>query len=142
MKFRLLCSILTLLFVHSFVEGAEWKYFTRTDFGEHFYNAEDLTHPAEDIVQVWVKLVYSKQGVEAAKIQKYDKQYKAIDHSLISYEIHCKLKRFRLLEKIDYSKKRIINKRDNRDKAEWSSIPLKTAVYKLSQEICFERTTE
>ncbi len=51
----------TLLLGPTEAQGADWKYFGRTQTASYFFDVESMIRQ-EDIVRVWVKVVYSEKG--------------------------------------------------------------------------------
>jgi Surface-adhesin protein E len=41
--------------------GANWKYFGQTPDASYYYDTEDIVHQ-ENVVRVWMKAVYSREG--------------------------------------------------------------------------------
>ncbi len=90
------------LFVYAESRGADWKLFAETDLYECFYDVEDATPSSENIVDVWTKLEYTKQGVTGV-VKQLGKHYADLSYSVELWEINCSEEKDRILSITEYS---------------------------------------
>ena len=86
------------------VWGEDWKYLGEAMDGTFFYDATSITRPSENIVRVWVKLSYNEDGI-LEMVRKHGPKYKELSYALVSWEIDCSNKRYRISLEIFYSQK-------------------------------------
>jgi hypothetical protein len=91
------------LFTYAEVWGADWKFYGRTDKYSSFYNAKSISHPSENIVEVWEKQDYTNKGVNYM-VEGLGEKYKNLSHSITLWQINCADKKFRFLSLTHYSK--------------------------------------
>jgi len=82
--------------------GADWTLFAETDLYECFYDAEDTTPSSGNIVDVWTKLEYTKEGITGI-VKKFGKHYADLSYSLELWEINCAERKDRILSITEYS---------------------------------------
>jgi hypothetical protein len=92
---RLLLFAITMIFLVSQVQGAEWVSMGTDKWGDELsYDKETLIKLPTGIIKVWKKTQYSDEGRKAF-IQEYiiDKpsanRYEALSRSLLLWEINC-----------------------------------------------------
>jgi Surface-adhesin protein E len=90
------------IFANAEVWGADWKLFAETDLYECFYDAEDITPSAKNVVEVWAKMEYTRQGITGI-VKKFGKHYADLSYSLELFEISCTEKKERILSITEYS---------------------------------------
>jgi len=83
--------------------GADWKFYGRTDKYSSFYDAKSISHPSENIVEVWEKQDYTNKGVNYM-VEGLGEKYKNLSHSITLWQINCADKKFRFLSLTHYSK--------------------------------------
>jgi hypothetical protein len=82
--------------------GADWKMFAETELYECFYDAQDTTPSSKNIVDVWTKLEYTKQGVTGV-VKQLGKYYADLSYSVELWEINCGEGKDRILSITEYS---------------------------------------
>ena len=108
-KTCLLLSAITILSLVSQVQGAEWLSIGKDRVGnELFYDREILIKRSTDIIEVWMKGIYSDEGRKArmqerirskATVERYEK----LSYSLELQEVNCAKRQFRIMAYTDYS---------------------------------------
>ena len=91
-----------VIFSYSEVWGVDWKLFVETDLYECFYDAEDASRSAQNIVDVLVRLEYTKEGVTGV-VKEFGKRYADLSYSLELFEINCAEKKERILSVTEYT---------------------------------------
>ena len=91
------------LFTYAEVWGADWKFYGRTDKYSSFYDAKSISHPSENIVEVWEKQDYTNKGVNYM-VEGLGEKYKNLSHSITLWQINCADQKFRFLSLTYYSK--------------------------------------
>jgi len=128
MIFGLLISLLGI-FGDAGVYGADWKFLKANVEGEFFYDSENITRSAANIVGVWLKIVYS---------EKFKKQENLtyLGQTVGLWEIDCKDKKMCLLSTSHTSKEGEISAPQVWLPPEWRSIAPDTIMDSLYKELC------
>ena len=125
------------LFGYAEVWGADWKLFAETDLYECFYDAEDTTPSSKNIVDVWTRLEYTKEGVTGI-VKQFGKHYADLSYSLELWEINCAEPKDRIVSITEYSAEgRILyaNSVKGRPPA-WKIIPRESVDESLYKAVC------
>ena len=125
------------IFGYAEVWGADWKLFAETNLYECFYDAEDTTPSSKNIVDVWTKLEYTKEGITGI-IKQFGKHYADLSYSLELWEINCGEEKDRILSITEYSGEgRILyaNSVEARPPA-WKIIPRESVDESLYKAVC------
>jgi len=108
-KTCLLLSAITILSLISQVQGAEWLSIGKDRVGnELFYDREILIKRSTDIIEVWMKGIYSDEGrkerIQDRTISKVSvERYEALGYALELQEIDCVKREFRVMAYTDYT---------------------------------------
>lgn len=90
-------------------KGAEWISIGKDIFGnELYYDREILIKRSADIVEVWMKGVYSDEGrkqriQERIKSKATVESYEKLNYVLELQQINCDKRMYRIMEYADYS---------------------------------------
>ena len=117
------------IFGYSEIDGADWKSLKKSFQGEFFYDTERITRSSEDIVGVWLRIVYSKEF----------KEKEGLDHlnqTVGLWEINCKDKQVCLLSTSHGSGEGEILSPQVWLPPEWKSIGPETIMDTLYKELC------
>jgi hypothetical protein len=82
--------------------GEDWKYIEEAYAGKYFYDADSI-RPSEDIVRVWVKVIYTEKGVNYM-VSLLGGKYRTLSYAVFLFEYHCGDKKKRVLPIGCYSK--------------------------------------
>ena len=85
------------------VWGGDWMFYGKTYKYSCFYDAKSISHPSENIVEVWEKQDYTNKGVNYM-VEGLGEKYKNLSHSITLWQINCADKKFRFLSLTHYSK--------------------------------------
>jgi hypothetical protein len=91
------------LFTYAEVWAEDWMFYGKTDKYSCFYDAKSISHPSENIVEVWEKQDYTNKGVNFM-VEGLGEKYKNLSHSITLWQINCADKKFRFLSLTYYSK--------------------------------------
>ena len=107
-------SLLTVVISFSIVissvtEGADWKYYGRTEWGDSYYDRQSIKRISQDILAVWTKDVVTSKKQKDLMLksrQGYDSSPRgfrdyAVELSL--KEINCSTEEVRYLAIVDYN---------------------------------------
>jgi len=125
-------GLATIGYVESW--GADWKVYGETGFGVSYYDSGSITHPSKDIVRVWTKTVYSRNGAIRLVI-RYGSRYENLSHSVRLREINCVDKTYRFLSMQNYSQDGVVLFSEE-GKKEWDFIVPDSMDESLYQEVC------
>ena len=122
------------IFTYAEVWGADWKLFHNDEESFDYYDAEGITRLSGDIVKVWAKRVYTKEGVINA-VQKLGKDFEKLSFDKHLLEINCVDKKELFLHSISYSEKGEVIYSNNKPK-EWNFIAPETVAETLYKKVC------
>jgi hypothetical protein len=126
--FGLLISLLGI-FSYTGVYGADWKFLKANVEGEFFYDAENVTRSAANIVGVWLKIVYSEKFKEEEDLTH-------LSQTIGLWEIDCKDKKMCLLSTSHTSKEVEILVPQVWLPPDWKSISPDTIMDTLYKKVC------
>lgn len=102
-------SAITILFLTSQIQGAEWLSIGKDMVGnELFYDHEIQIKRSTDIIEIWMKVIYSDEGrkqriKERITAKANVERYENLSYALELQQIDCTKKRFRIMAYTDYS---------------------------------------
>jgi hypothetical protein len=118
------------------VWGADWRLFAETDSYECFYDAEDAAPSSNNIVDVWTRLEYTKEGINGI-VNKFGKHYADLCYSLELWEINCGEKKERILSITEYSAEgKILYASSAEGRPAWKIIPRQSVDESLYGAVC------
>jgi hypothetical protein len=129
------------IFGNAEVWGEDWKIYNYRVTGDtfHYYDAESVTRPSENIVRVWTKTIYSEKDINDF-VTKYGQGAKSIGHTRALKEIECKEKKLRLLSLNVYSKGgdmlMMADESALKEFGEWNFIAPETILESLYKAVC------
>jgi len=126
--FGLLISLFGI-FSYTGVYGADWKFLKANVEGEFFYDAENVTRSAANIVGVWLKIVYSEKFKEQEDLTH-------LSQTIGLWEIDCKDKKMCLLSTSHTSKEMEISVPQVWLPPDWKSISPDTIMDTLHKKVC------
>jgi hypothetical protein len=108
-KICFLLFAITMFFIVSQVQGAEWLSIGKDRVGnELFYDPDTLTKLSTGITKVWMKGIYSVEG-RKERIQERTKgkltveNYEKLSYVMELQEINCAKREYRVMTYTDYS---------------------------------------
>jgi hypothetical protein len=124
-----------VLFLNSELQGADWKVYAHTDEGNAYhYDKQSITRTADNHVCVWIKIIFSDEGIREV-ISKLGEKYNNISDTIFYYKVDCTEKKWKLLSGTDYSKDgKVISSSDNDTK--WSFIIPDSMMNALYEKVC------
>jgi len=117
------------VFGYSEIYGADWKFLKTSFQGEFFYDTERITRSSENIVGVWLKIVYSREFKEKEGLDN-------LNQTVGLWEINCRDKQVCLLSTSHYSVEGEISPPQVWLPPEWKSIGPDTIMDPLYKELC------
>ena len=106
-KNRVILAVVGFIIFFFGLEGwaANWKYTVMNVFEDVvFIDMASLTQPSDNIVRVWIKLVYSQKGAVEAVEETRKQKCKDVNYTLNLMEYDCREKRSRTLSEHCFSK--------------------------------------
>ena len=136
-KLGVILIIGLITFSYGEVGGADWKLFAETDLYECFYDAEGTSSSSKNIVDVWTKLEFTKEGITGI-VKKFGKYYADLSYSLELWEINCAEEKDRVLSITEYSAKGgILYTNSVKDRPPpWKIIPRESVDESLYKAVC------
>ena len=117
------------VFGHSEIDGADWKFLKTTFQGEFFFDKESISQSSENVVGVWLRIVYSKDFKEKEGLND-------LNQTVGLWEINCKDKKICLLSTSHYSREGEISPPQVWLPPEWKPIGAGTVMDALYEELC------
>ena len=77
-----------ILFCRAEVWGESWKYVDQAYAGMYYYDADRITRQSEDIVRVWMKVLYTENGVHNM-VRLLGKNFETLSYAIALFECHC-----------------------------------------------------
>ncbi len=113
------------------------KLFAETDLYECFYDVEDTTPSSKNIIDVWTKLEYTKQG-RTGMVRRFGKYDADVSYSLELWEISCAEEKDRILSITEYSAEgKILYASSVKDRPPaWKTIPRGSIDENLCKAVC------
>ena len=117
--------------------GANWKYTVENVFGDViFIDMASRTRPSDNIVRVWVKLVYSQKGVLQAVEETGKQECRDVNYTLNLMEYDCREKRSRILSEHCFSKDEFILDSRIYSNPQWESAIQDSICTSLLKAVC------
>ncbi|MGZ3568177.1 MAG: surface-adhesin E family protein [Thermodesulfobacteriota bacterium] len=127
------CLIVGLMIISFFnsleTEGADWRFLKNNFQGEFFYDTERITRSSEEVVGVWLRIVYSKEFKEKEGLDN-------LSQTVGLWEINCRNKQICLLSTSHYSVEGEILPPQVWLPPEWKPIGPNTIMGALYKELC------
>jgi hypothetical protein len=100
------------------IDAAEWAYYTTSHGNEihWFYDRESASFTLQDIVRVWIRGIFSEEGVRQEILMRTKNKlptegFDELDQVQERWEIDCKSREYHLLTTNSYNKKGTIIER-------------------------------
>lgn len=68
--------------------GQDWRLYGQDSFASYYYDAEKIVRPSKNIVRVWGKIVYKKDGVTKL-VARLGEGFKTTSFSIDLSELDC-----------------------------------------------------
>ncbi len=136
-RYGIMLAVFWYILFFSSVEGrgADWKVYSTLDDGIFYYDAESITRLSKDVVRVWDKTVYNKEGVNDI-VAKMGDRFKTLSESIQLTELQCAEKKWRVLAAAAYSSGgEVLISRDSIE-SEWKSITPESVTESLHKILC------
>jgi hypothetical protein len=86
-----------IIFCGTETVGEDWKYLQKNLQGEFFYDADRITRSSENVVGIWLKIIYSEKFLKEEGLND-------LTQTIGLWEINCKDKKVCLLSMSHHSK--------------------------------------
>ena len=103
------------------VSAADWRFYTRSEFGLYQYDAGEVSHLSKSLVRVSQKLVLSDRGTTNL-VRELGKEYENVREIITLREIDCAGKKSRILGLIYCYENGGVIKKESYEPIEWDSI--------------------
>ena len=123
-----------LIFSYSEVWGADWELYYSHEEYLGYYDTQNITRPSKNVVRVWIRWDFTEKGVLAV-VGVSGKKYENLSWEVISWEINCAEKKYRLLSSTRYDHKgSVISSKGT--PSEWRFIIPESVITILYEEVC------
>ena len=92
------------IFAYAEAWGQDWRLYGEDYFASYYYDAEKVIRPSKNIVRVWGKVVYKKEGA-AELAARLGKGFKNLSFSIDLSEFNCANREYKELQRAFFSQK-------------------------------------
>ncbi len=89
------------------VWGEDWKLYEQDVFASYYYDADKIIHPSKNIVKVWGKVIYTKEG-GAGLATQLGKGFRGLKFSIDLYEFDCAKREYKELQRTFFRRRQHI----------------------------------
>ncbi|MGA2319004.1 MAG: surface-adhesin E family protein [Thermodesulfobacteriota bacterium] len=100
----ILVAIGFTLFYHAEVWGEDWRLYGQDGFASYYYDADKTIRPSKNIVRVWGKVIYAKEGVTELAT-RLGKGFRTLNFSIDLYEFNCEKREYKELQRTFFSQR-------------------------------------
>lgn len=100
----ILVAIGFTLFCHAEVWGEDWRLYGQDGIASYYYDAEKLIRPSKNIVRVWGKVIYTKEG-GTGLATRLGKGFRTLNFSIDLYEFNCEKREYKELQRTFFSER-------------------------------------
>jgi hypothetical protein len=141
-KIRLPFLVVVLSINCAIAEAADWTLLGKNNLGAAYYDKYSIEKLSGDVMRVWVKNVYSSEGVKAFReaFPQID-SFETISYTLYIYELKCSTGSFRSIKATTYNSLESAIKGTDLDyiktgQATWEHITPNSMMALLSEASC------
>lgn len=132
------------------VDGADWvRYFVDKQGNEWLYDRESISFQSQDIVGIWGKGIYSKEGIKQEIAQRTKaklpiESLNELSYTLERFEINCRKSEFDVYERSFYDKagKTLHSYAASKKRSHWYSINPESKMDSLYKLVCKSQPKE
>jgi len=92
------------LFYHAEVGGEDWRLYGQDGFASYYYDADKTIRPSKNIVRVWGKVIYTKEG-GTGLATRLGKGFRTLNFSIDLYEFNCEKREYKELQRTFFSQR-------------------------------------
>ncbi len=92
------------IFGHSEAWGEDWRLYWEDPFANYYYDADGIIRPSKNVVRVWQKIVYTKNGV-AELVARLGEKFKTTSFEIDLSEFDCLQGEYKELQRTFFSQK-------------------------------------
>lgn len=92
------------LFTYTEGWGQDWRLYGEDGSATYYYDAEKIIRPSKNMVRVWGKLVYKKEGA-AALVARLGKGFKNVSFSIDLSEFNCTNREYKELQRTFFTQR-------------------------------------
>lgn len=93
-----------IIFGYAEVWGEDWRLYWEDPFASYYYDADQVIRPSKNIVKVWGKIVYTKNGV-AESVARMGVRFKTTSFEINLSEFDCLQGQYKELQRTFFSEK-------------------------------------
>jgi hypothetical protein len=84
------------LFTYAEAWAEDWRLYGQDGFASYYYDADKTIRPSKNIVRVWGKVIYTKEGVTGLAT-RLGKGFRTLNFSIDLYEFNCEKREYKEL---------------------------------------------
>ena len=100
----ILVAIGFTIFYHAEVWGEDWRLYGQDGFASYYYDADKTIRPSKNIVRVWGKVIYTKEG-GTGLATRLGKGFRTLNFSIDLYEFDCEKREYKELQRTFFSQR-------------------------------------
>jgi len=85
------------------VGGGNWKYIGEAYEGIYFYDGARITRPSEDTARVWIRILYTQEGINRM-VSLLGRKYETLSYAIALFQYQCRDKKKQIVPIAFYSK--------------------------------------
>jgi Surface-adhesin protein E len=93
-----------IIFSYEKVWGQDWRLYHEDGLASYYYDAEKIVRPSKNMVRVWSKVVYTKEGATGL-LPQLGKEFKTLGFSIDLSEFNCANREYKELQRTFFSRK-------------------------------------
>jgi hypothetical protein len=93
-----------IIFGYGEVWGEDWRLYGQDVFANYYYDAGQIIRPSKNIVRVWGKVNYTREGA-AGLATRLGKGFRTVNFSIGIYEFNCEKGEYKEVQRTFFSQK-------------------------------------
>jgi hypothetical protein len=123
-----------IIFGYSEVWGADWRFYGGCENILGYFDAQNITHPSKNVVEVRVKWEFTKDGV-LFMVREFSKKYWNLSYSINLVEINCAKKKTHFLSYTTFNNMGLMIESSS-SSSEWRLIISESMNEALFEKVC------
>ena len=90
------------IFGHAEVWGEDWRLYGQDSIASYYYDAEKIIRPSKNIVRVWGKVIYTREGASGLAT-RLGEGFRTLNFSIDLSEFNCVKREYKELQRTFFS---------------------------------------
>jgi hypothetical protein len=92
------------IFHYAEVWGEDWRLYGQDGIASYYYDAEKIIRPSKNIVRVWGKVIYTREGASGLAT-RLGEGFGTLNFSIDLYEFNCVKREYKELQRTFFSQR-------------------------------------